>query len=216
MTERTKSGIPEVFRDAVLVYKRKDEGPESLRDRLRPDLGIALCGYAVLGASIETLREVQRSGAGMRLPDWLPERMRKLQGEAAGQTKDAEAVIRQAAEALPEEGLLFAARLGERSLKRAFWDLSAAGGCGLQIDLRRIPLRQESVEIFEAAGEDLYEAPGGEAILLVCGGAERICEALSGGGIPAAVIGYTLSGSEKRLLSGGHVSYLNRPEANRG
>ena len=150
------------------------------------------------------------------MPAWLPDRMRKLRGEAALQAEGAEALIRQAAEALPKGALFYAVRLGERSLQRALWDLSVAGGCGLQIDLRRIPLRQECVEIFEAAGENLYEAPGGEAILLVCDGAERICEALSQERIPAAVIGSTLPGSDKRLLSNWHVSYLNRPEGNRG
>ena len=52
----------------------------------------------------------------------------------------------------------------------AFWEMAAASGVGLEIDLKKIPIRQESVEICEFFGINPYELISSGSMLMAVSG----------------------------------------------
>lgn len=95
----------------------------------------------------------------------------------------------------------------------ALYELSEAAGVGLEIDLRAIPIRQETVEICEYLGLNPYYLKSGGSMLMVCDHGQDLVRVLEKAGIPAAVIGRTTSDNAKAVINEGEISYLERPKA---
>ena len=95
----------------------------------------------------------------------------------------------------------------------ALYELSEAAGVGLEIDLRAIPICQETVEICEYLGLNPYYLKSGGSMLMVCDHGQELVRTLEKEGIHAAVIGRTTSDNAKAVINEGEVSYLERPKA---
>ena len=95
----------------------------------------------------------------------------------------------------------------------ALYELSEAAGVGLEIDLRAIPISQETVEICEYLGLNPYYLKSGGSMLMVCDHGQELVRLLEKEGIFAAVIGRTTSDNTKAVINEGEVSYLERPKA---
>ena len=95
----------------------------------------------------------------------------------------------------------------------ALYELSEAAGVGLEIDLRAIPIRQETVEICEYLGLNPYYLKSGGSMLMVCDHGQELVRILEKEGIHAAVIGRTTSDNAKAVINEGEISYLERPKA---
>lgn len=95
----------------------------------------------------------------------------------------------------------------------ALYELSEAAGVGLEIDLRAIPIKQETVEICEYLGLNPYYLKSGGSMLMVCDHGQELVRILEKEGISAAVIGRTTSEHAKAVINEGEVSYLERPKA---
>lgn len=95
----------------------------------------------------------------------------------------------------------------------ALYELSEAAGVGLEIDLRAIPIKQETVEICEYLGLNPYYLKSGGSMLMVCDHGQELVRLLEKEGIYAAVIGRTTSENAKAVVNEGEVSYLERPKA---
>lgn len=93
----------------------------------------------------------------------------------------------------------------------ALWELSEELGCGLDLELKRIPILQETVEICEYFRVNPYQLISGGSILFVTEDAGILTERLREREIPASVIGYTVQGSDKIIRNGEDVRYIDRP-----
>ncbi len=105
---------------------------------------------------------------------------------------------------------------GIRSLSRSgilagLWEMAQEAGVGLEVDLRKIPVRQETIEICEFFGENPYEISSGGCLLMTAENGNSLAAALSREGIAATVIGRTTRGNERVLYNQGRKSYLNKP-----
>lgn len=95
----------------------------------------------------------------------------------------------------------------------ALYELSEAAGVGLEIDLRAIPIRQETVEICEYLGLNPYYLKSGGSLLMVCDHGQELVRNLEKAGISSAVIGKTTADHAKAVINEGEISYLERPKA---
>lgn len=102
-------------------------------------------------------------------------------------------------------------RLGEGGVLRGLWILGEKLQCGLSVQIRTIPLRQEDVEICEYLGEDLYRIDAGGGWLIAVRHADKALRILQRKGIPAAVIGTTTSGTARTVWMGDVPRYLEGP-----
>ncbi len=102
-----------------------------------------------------------------------------------------------------EEGGIFA----------ALWNFSGAFCVGIDVDLRRMPMRQVTTEICELYGLNPYRLRCGNCMLLAAEGGARLVRELEAAGIPAAVIGCAAPGIARQIRSGEEKDgYLERPQ----
>lgn len=99
-----------------------------------------------------------------------------------------------------EGGILAAVYLAAREKK-----------CGVRIMEKRIPIRQDTVELCELWRLNPYRLYSDCALLTAQSG-ERLAERLRDAGIPAARIGFFTGGLDKVIADKEETEYLNRPE----
>lgn len=80
------------------------------------------------------------------------------------------------------------------------WDLSEDLKTGFRVDLDKIPIRQETIELCERKDVSPYEIEAQGCILCVTKCPGPVMEALIEKGIPAATIGYLTAKKEKCIL----------------
>lgn len=100
----------------------------------------------------------------------------------------------------------------EGGIYGALWELAEASQVGLEIDLKAIPIRQETVEICEYFGLNPYYLISSGCMLMAGDRGHDLVREFKKAGIPAAVIGKAVEGKAKRILNGEEEAFLERPK----
>lgn len=95
----------------------------------------------------------------------------------------------------------------------ALWEMASASGCGVQVELADIPIRQETVEISNFFDINPYMLISSGSMLIATSYANALVAKLTCAGIPAAVIGRAIEGKDKVILSGGERRFLEPPKS---
>lgn len=94
----------------------------------------------------------------------------------------------------------------------AFWEMAEASGIGLEIDLKQIPVRQESIEICEFFGLNPYELISSGSMLIAAPDGYQMVRELKKAGIPAVVVGKATAGNDRILINGEERRFLESPK----
>lgn len=100
---------------------------------------------------------------------------------------------------------------GEGGIFTALWTLSGAYGKGFEVNLHKIPVRQETIEICERYDLNPYRLYSKNAVLLAACNGGQLAEALRRQGIPGAVIGTVSSGIGREICYGEVHGFMERP-----
>lgn len=95
----------------------------------------------------------------------------------------------------------------------ALWNFAKAVGTGYELDLRKIPIKQETIEICELLEVNPYHLCSFGAYLIATPISTSLQERLNTNGIPSIVVGSTNETKAHILNNDGIVSHVNRPEA---
>lgn len=95
----------------------------------------------------------------------------------------------------------------------ALWEMGAASDVGLSVDIEKIPIKQESVEICDYFDIDPYCLISSGSMLIAAENGLRVVDALESAGIHAAVIGRTDDSKQRVVHYDGQTRYLEPPEA---
>lgn len=99
----------------------------------------------------------------------------------------------------------------EGGVLTALWDFADGAGIGIDVDMRKIPIRQESVEISEFYGINPYQLMGDGACLIASTQPEKVCAALAQAGVFCCIIGQ-ITGEHARIIRrDDEVRYLDKP-----
>ena len=93
------------------------------------------------------------------------------------------------------------------------WEMAQKAGCGLKVDLKKIPLRQETVEICEFFEINPYQLLSGGALLFATDSGERLVADLEEHGIPAAIVGTLEDSNDKIIVNLDETRFLELPQA---
>lgn len=119
---------------------------------------------------------------------------------------------------VPEAGI--AARFGvsamhdasEGGILGALWELAEGSGEGLSIDMQKLPLRQETVEVCEHCGANPYELLSGGCLIMAAEDGPGLVAALGREQIPAVLVGKVTGGNDRILINGDEIRYMDRPK----
>ena len=88
------------------------------------------------------------------------------------------------------------------------WELTSASGLGVKIELQKIPVWQETVEVSEVFDINPYMLDGTGSLLIVTNNGERLVDVLEEKGINASVIGIITSDKNRVLINGDETRFL--------
>ena len=107
-----------------------------------------------------------------------------------------------------QSGLSAMQAVREGGVFGGLWQLAKANGVGLVIDLKQIPVKQETIEVCEFYDVNPYELLSGGSMLMITQGGTRLVSLLAEQGISAAVIGRTTDNNDRILVNDEEKRFL--------
>lgn len=95
----------------------------------------------------------------------------------------------------------------------ALWEMGSGSGVGLDIDLKAIPIRQETVEVCEVLGLNPYILMSSGSMMIATKDGYGLVRKLKQAGVEAAVVGKATDGNDRILRNGGDTRYLDKPQS---
>lgn len=111
-----------------------------------------------------------------------------------------------------EHGVSAMHDITEGGIFGALWEMASGAGVGLEVDLKKIPIRQETVEICEYFGLNPYQLMSSGSILAASDDGYELVRKLEQAGIHAVVVGRTNGENDRILYNGEDVRYLDKPQ----
>lgn len=167
---------------------------------LRPGQDLVIAGYAGLAGTCRIVKEKKQELRQWFSEDYLAQTLaleslcysRKTVFEACGATEWEEA--------------------GNGGIFTAVWNLSGAYETGMEIVLRRIPVRQETIEICERCELNPYRLYSGGCWLLAAANGGQLVRTLQQQGIDAKTVGQVNNGISREIINDQSRGYLERPQ----
>lgn len=94
----------------------------------------------------------------------------------------------------------------------ALWEVGEASEVGLEVDLKAIPVKQETIEICEFFDINPYQLISSGSMLMVCEDGEGMKKALEEAGVYATIIGKTLPGNDRVIVRDDERRFLEPPK----
>ena len=198
MTQENNSGAAEASKKTFRVRQCREA---EVTGEVTAGLSIVLIGPAALRGT-ET--------AAMRLGKRLDERFSACFAERCRNAYRDHAVEADE-KMLQKAGVKAFCLPGDGGLYAALWDLSSAGGRGFDIDLRKIPLLQETVEVCEIWDLNPYRLDSTGCILAAASCGESLAAQYRAMGKKAEVIGWFDRTKAGKIRSGETTAYLDFP-----
>lgn len=170
----------------------------------RPDQDLVLSGYMALAGSAVIVRQDRE-----RLLERLPEELIDQLLAFDRQREKHKTILQESF--LTETGVSAWFPLGEGGIFNGLWHMADHWGTGFTVQLKDLPVRQETIEVCEIQEINPYYLCSEGCLLLAANHGDRVCAALQAQGIPAAVIGVLTNKKDKTLCHDSTVSCLNRP-----
>lgn len=120
--------------------------------------------------------------------------------------------VRKIAGIARENGGEFLYAFSEGGIFAGLWDIAGELKSGLSVDLKKIPIRQETIELSEVLEINPYLIDSTGAVAIITGSASELIRSLENEGIKAESVGTLKAGNDKVLLNDGEVRYIDRPQ----
>lgn len=155
---------------------------------------IALEGTAILA-------QIREKELKSFFPSFLVERAKKFE-ESLSLLEETEIAMASGVHAMQD--------LSQGGVFGALWEFAEDSDIGMEIDLKKIPIRQETVEICNYLDVNPYELISGGSLLLAAPDGEELLLRLKEKNISAAIIGRVTKEKGRKLHNDGEVRYLDR------
>ncbi|MCH5250012.1 MAG: hydrogenase maturation factor [Lachnospiraceae bacterium] len=94
----------------------------------------------------------------------------------------------------------------------ALWEMADSAGVGLEVELKKLPIRQETIEICEFYDLNPYELLSGGCLLMTAENGTDLVMELEKAGIPAVIVGKTTAGNDRVILNEEERRFLEPPK----
>lgn len=103
--------------------------------------------------------------------------------------------------------------LSEGGILGGLWEFAGKHGVGLEIDIKKIPVKQEVLEICEYFELNPYALRSGGSLLMAVNNGSNLVWELNKLGIEASVIGRITDGNDRIIRNQEETRYLDLPQA---
>jgi len=169
---------------------------------LSPGQDLVVAGYAGLAGMVILVRKRLRE-----LSDWFSDEYLKEMDECLRLM-----VQDYAGSFWRELGAVEWESAGEGGILKAIWDLSGAYEMGVEFFLRKIPIRQETIEVCERLELNPYRLYSAGCVLLAADNGGKLVDKLEKYNIPGQVIGRVNTGIAREVIVQDGRGFLERPQ----
>ena len=121
--------------------------------------------------------------------------------------------VREDARIAFDNGAEYVHDISQGGVFAALWELCEAAGCGMDVDLKKIPIKQETVEIVNHLAINPYQLISGGSLLMITKDGEGLLREFEKQGVFAEVIGNVAAGNGRIIRNEDEVRYLDKPQA---
>lgn len=166
-----------------------------------PGQDIVLCGYAGLEGMLRILAERERELIMRFVPAFIR------------QMKDMEKHIlaQKAIKTAREMGASSIHQIGSGGVFAGLWELGEASHIGMNVDMAKISIKQETIEVCEYYGLNPYQMTSAGCMLMTAQNGDLLVKALEGVGARAVKLGVTTAENARVITSGEEQRYLDKP-----
>ena len=100
--------------------------------------------------------------------------------------------------------------VSERGVFSALWELGSASGRGLQVNLKDIPIKQETIEICNFFNINPYGMKSSGMLLMVTKDPDGLTKALSDAGFNASKIGMITADNDRVIVNDDEIRHLDK------
>lgn len=111
-----------------------------------------------------------------------------------------------------EHGICAMHDITEGGVFGALWEMASGADLGLEVDLRKIPIRQETVEVCEFFGVNPYQIMSSGSMLIATDDGAGLVAKLEAAGIHGTVIGRTNDSNDRIIRNGEEIRFLDKPQ----
>lgn len=165
-----------------------------------PGQDIVLCGYIGLEGMLRILEEC-KDELGRRFSPSFLRQMKSLESQ----------LIQLDAIQMASGCVTAMQQIGSGGISGTLWELAEAADVGLAVDLKKMSICQETVEVCEYFHLNPYQMTSTGSILMITEHGERLLQILRAGGARASVLGVTTAGNARVITSGEERRFLERP-----
>ncbi len=175
---------------------------ELLRSNMgKPNQDIVLLKWIGLEGTFRILRAKEDELAKRFVPSFLKQ-VRDLEEEIFSE---------KAIELARDVGVSAMHQITEGGILAALWGMTEASRVGMEVELRKMAIRQETVEICEFVHLNPYQLTSAGSVLMFTDDGERLVAKLKEEGIQAEILGKTTSEIAKVILGGEEKRFLDKP-----
>lgn len=190
--------------ETVITVAAEDVRKKQLTEELltaRAGWDIVYAGWAGLEGMLRIIGEKEAELRTRFTPAFISQ-MKAYDHEVCGLPKIA------AADAM---GVSVIRQVSRGGILASLWDLAKETEMGLWVDLKKIAVRQETIEVCEHFRLNPYQLASGGSFLMLTENGEAVADALKHRQIEAAVIGQLTDSNDKVIRNGEDVRYIDRP-----
>lgn len=169
---------------------------------LAPGQDLVAAGAIALGGTAALARS-HGEELGRRYPFSLIDRAKAFEQQM---------MVGETARAITHFGAAAVHDLSQGGIFNALWEMADRAGVGLEVDLKKIPVRQETIEICEYFDINPYYLYSAGALLVGTEHGEALVSELESRGIASAVIGRVTDGRDRIIRNGQESRFLDRPK----
>lgn len=192
--------VNQAFFTASAIGSAREEALMRAADA-KPGEDIVLCGYIGLEGMLRILAEREEELGERFVPAFIRQ-MKALKKELLG--LDAIRAARRA-------GVSAVHQIGSGGIFAALWELAEASGIGMETELSRMSIRQETVELCEYYNLNPYQMTSTGSFLMTAKNGDTLVKALEEVGARAVKLGVATDGKARVITSGEEQRYLERP-----
>lgn len=188
----------------VITVAGETEQKERIADALltaRAGQDIVYAGWAGLEGMLRIIGEKEAELRERFTPAFIGQ-MKAYDSELCGLSKIA------VADAM---GVSVIRQVSRGGILASLWDLAKDTELGLNLGLKKIAVRQETIEVCEHFRLNPYQLASGGSFLMLTENGEALADALNQKGIQAAVIGQLTDSNDKVIHNGEDMRYIDRP-----
>ena len=167
----------------------------------KPEQDIVLLKWIGLEGTFRVMREKEEVLAERFVPTFL-NRVRELENELFSE---------EALEVAKAYGVSAMHQITSGGILAALWELAEASKVGLEVDLKKMTIRQETVEICEFCHLNPYQLTSAGSVLLVVERGEELVQKYTELGIQASLLGKTTVDTARVILGGEEKRFLDKP-----